>query len=155
MGESMSDFIIKRIRECPEYIEEAAGWFAGKWDVPVEAYSESMKASVEDSRSIPEWYVVFHHGSLIAGAGVIDNDFHNRKDLAPNLCALYVEENYRSQGIAGEILKFARKDFGDKGIKTLYLVTGYTGLYEKYGWEFHTVVNDDEGTVLRMYAAEI
>lgn len=35
---------------------------------------------------IPNWF--------IAGAGVIENDFHNRPDLTPNICALYVEEDY-------------------------------------------------------------
>ena len=39
-----------------------------------------------------------------AGAGVISNDFHNRRDLAPNLCALFVEPAYRRQGIARRLL---------------------------------------------------
>ena len=41
--------------------------------------------------------------------GVIENDFHDRKDLTPNVCAVYTEE-YRCQGVAGSILIFVCKD---------------------------------------------
>ncbi len=47
---------------------------------------------------------------IIAGIGVIENDFHNRKDLAPNVCAVYVEEAYRNRGIAGRMLQFVCDD---------------------------------------------
>lgn len=47
---------------------------------------------------------------IIAGAGVIENDFHDRKDLVLNLCALYVEESYRQQNIARQLLDSARAD---------------------------------------------
>ena len=29
--------------------------------------------------------------------GVIENDFHDRKDLTPNVCAVYTEEDCRCQ----------------------------------------------------------
>ncbi len=41
--------------------------------------------------------------SIVAGLGVIENDFHNRKDLAPNVCAVYTEEDCRCKGIAGKL----------------------------------------------------
>lgn len=31
--------------------------------------------------------------------GSIANDFHDRKDLTPNICAVYTEEAYRGRGI--------------------------------------------------------
>lgn len=33
------------------------------------------------------------------------NDFHDRKNLTPNVCALYVEESCRNQGIADKLLQ--------------------------------------------------
>ena len=36
---------------------------------------------------------------FIGGMGVIENDFHDRKDLMPNVCAVYTEEAYRGRGI--------------------------------------------------------
>ncbi len=64
------------------------------------------------------------------------NDFHDRKDLTPNICAVYVDGAYRNQGIAGEMLQFVCDDFMTKGIDTLYLVIDHTSFYERYGWEF-------------------
>ena len=53
--------------------------------------------------AVPQWYVVVQGDKIIAGLGVIENDFHDRKDLSPNVCAVYVEEAYRCRGIAGEM----------------------------------------------------
>ena len=89
---------------------------------------------------------------IIGGLGVIENDFHNRKDLSPNVCAVYVEDEYRCQGIAGKLLNFVCEDMKSKGIKTLYLVTDHTSFYERYGWEFLCMVQGDgEEEMTRMY----
>lgn len=42
--------------------------------------------------------------------GSIANDFHDRKDLTPNICAVYTEEAYRGRGIAGRRRSGALKD---------------------------------------------
>ncbi len=55
------------------------------------------------------------------GLGVIENDFHNRKDLTPNICAVYVEEKYRGQGIAGKMLNFVCEDMKRK-VLILYIL---------------------------------
>ena len=89
---------------------------------------------------------------IIAGLGVIENDFHNRKDLSPNVCAVYVEPQYRSQGIAGKMLSFVCEDMKVKGIDTLYLLTDHTNFYERYGWDFLCMVQcDGESDLSRMY----
>lgn len=49
--------------------------------------------------------LVLDKNTIIAGAGVIQNNFHNRKYLEPNLCALYIEENYRGNKISNQLLK--------------------------------------------------
>lgn len=93
------------------------------------------------------------NGKIIAGVGIIDNDFHDRKDLSPNLCALFVEKEHRKQDIARSILDFARKEWANRGHKKLYLATDHTELYEKCGWEYFTMVNDVEETPERIYVA--
>ncbi|RSQ35295.1 GNAT family N-acetyltransferase [Acinetobacter baumannii] len=138
---------ILRLSDYPQYKEMAAQWFSEKWQIPVEAYLESIQISIDQRHAIPQWYIVLNKDKyLIAGAGVIDNDFHERKDLTPNLCALFVEENYRNQNIAKQILDFVREDLSNQGIQTLYLITDHTEFYEKCGWRFLTLVKD-EGTV--------
>lgn len=89
---------------------------------------------------------------IIAGIGVIENDFHNRKDLAPNVCAVYVEEAYRNRGIAGRMLQFVCDDLQARGVDTLYLITNLTSFYERYGWEFLCMAQGDgEQALSRIY----
>lgn len=146
---------ILNLREEKERISKAAYWFHEKWEVPMEAYKESMQAAVENHNSIPQWYIVVEGNKIIAGAGVIENDFHKRKDLTPNLCALYVEKEYRCQGIAGKLLDYVCNDMKAMGIETLYLITEHTSFYEKYGWKFLCMVEEeDEPKQIRMYVHE-
>ena len=83
---------------------------------------------------------------------MIENDFHDRKDLFPNICAVYTEENHRKCGIAGALLNMAVEDLRAHGISPVYLVTDHTGFYERYGWEFFCMVQGDgEPDLTRMY----
>ena len=88
---------------------------------------------------------------IVAGTGVIDNDYHDRKDLAPNLCALYVEADCRRQGIARALLDAVRADMREMGVSPLYLLTDHTQFYEKCGWSFYTMVRGDDGSPERLY----
>lgn len=145
---------ITLIAEHPEYAAEAALWFHAKWGVPAAAYEESMAECIRRKNKVPQWYIVRDDaGKIIAGAGIIENDFHDRKDLAPNLCALFVEEAHRGQGLARRLLDCAREAVGEMGYETLYLITTHTSFYERCGWHFLTMVNEDEGTQARMYSA--
>lgn len=143
---------ILKIREHPELAAKAAAWFHQKWSVPEEAYAESMAQCLQNVSAVPQWYVILEQGEIIAGLGVIENDFHNRPDLTPNVCAVYVEEPFRCRGIAGQMLDFVCHDFAAKGIDTLYLLTDHDSFYERYGWEFFCMVQGDgEPEPSRMY----
>lgn len=148
----MVKYKIEKIAEHPELVDTAAKWFHTKWGVPLEAYLESMDKCLHRQSVVPQWYIVLDNNQIIAGLGVIENDFHDRKDLAPNVCAVYVEEQYRCQGIAGEMLQYVCKDMKDKGVGTLYLVTDHTSFYERYNWEFYCMVKGEgEPDMSRMY----
>ena len=83
---------------------------------------------------------------------MIENDFHDRKDLSPNVCAVYTEEDYRGKGIAGKLLNMVVEDMRSKEITPIYLVTDHTGFYERYGWDFLCMVQGDgEPEMTRMY----
>ena len=136
----------------PEIKGLMAEWFHEKWGIPLEAYVESMDECLDGKTTVPQWYVAVEGDKIIGGLGVIENDFHNRKDLSPNVRAVYVEDEYRCQGIAGKLLNFVCEDMKSKGIKTLYLVTDHTSFYERYGWEFLCMVQGDgEEEMTRMY----
>ncbi|MEG0013444.1 MAG: GNAT family N-acetyltransferase [Cellulosilyticaceae bacterium] len=143
---------IIKLEESEGLIEQASEWFHEKWSIPQKAYLESMKECISNTDVAPKWYVMMDNQTIIAGLGVIENDFHDRKDLTPNVCAVYVEEAYRNQGIAGQLLRFVCKEFKAKGMDTLYLITDHTSFYERYGWEFLCMVQGDgEDEMTRMY----
>ena len=117
-----------------------------KWNLPVEVYLKSMEKCIENKSNIPQWYITMVNEKIVGGLGVIENDFHDRKELSPNICAVYVEENYRCQGIAGEMLDFACQDMKERGRDTLYLLTDHTSFYERYGWNFFSMAQGDGET---------
>ncbi len=143
---------IIRLADMPEMKEKAAMWFHEKWGIPLAAYLDSMEACLMNKSPVPQWYMAMEGSCIIGGLGVIENDFHNRRDLAPNVCAVYTEENRRCQGVAGSLLQYVCEDMKRKGIHTLYLVTDHTCFYERYGWEFLCMVQGDgEPDMSRMY----
>ena len=147
----MKDLQFITLREKPELMDAAAQWFHSKWGVPEEAYLECMKAYLQQDTELG-WYLCFDGSNILAGLGAIENDFHDRKDLTPNICAVYTEESHRNQGLAGQLLNMAVEDLRSKGISPVYLVTDHTGFYERYGWEFLCMVQGDgEPEMTRMY----
>lgn len=147
---------IVRLTDQPELKEQAARWFHEKWGIPLEAYVSSMDECLKKAGGVPQWYLAVEDGQIISGMGVIENDFHDRKELTPNVCAVYTEPDYRGQGIAGALLNYTCCDMGEKGINTLYLITDHTSFYERYGWEFLCMVQGDgEPTLSRMYMHKI
>lgn len=146
------DYEIVRLIDMPSIKEQAARWFHQKWGIPLEAYIDSMNQCLQRQSPVPQWYVAIEQGEIIGGLGVIKNDFHNRKDLTPNVCAVYTEENKRCNGIAGALLRCACADMKKRGIDTLYLITDHTSFYERYGWKFLCMVQGDgEQDMTRMY----
>ena len=147
----MCDYSYITLRERPGLMDVAATWFHEKWGVPREAYLECMEAYIRQETEYG-WYLCLDEDRIVGGLGVIENDFHDRKDLAPNVCAVYTDEDYRCQGIAGRLLNMAVEDLRTKGISPVYLLTNHTGFYERYGWEFLCMAQGDgEPYLSRMY----
>ena len=139
------------LRERPELKEAAAAWFHSKWGVPEAAYLACLDDYLSGATEYG-WYLCLDGERIIGGLGVIENDFHDRKDLSPNVCAVYTEEDCRCRGVAGRLLDLVVEDMRAKGISPLYLVTDHTGYYERYGWEFFCMAQGDgEPDLTRLY----
>ena len=139
---SLKGDVFLALRERPELLDAAADWFHAKWGVPRDAYLACMTAYLRGETEYG-WYLCLEGSRIVGGLGVIENDFHDRKDLAPNVCAVYTEEDCRCRGIAGKLLDMAVEDMRAKGVSPLYLVTDHTGFYERYGWEFFCMAQGD------------
>lgn len=145
------DYRYLTLRDRPDLKYAAAEWFHTKWGVPAEAYLECMDAYLRGQTEYG-WYLCLCGDRIVGGMGVIENDFHNRKDLSPNVCAVYTEAEHRGCGIAGKLLDMTVEDQRAKGISPVYLVTDHTGFYERYGWEFFCMAQGDgEEEMTRLY----
>lgn len=146
------NFDIIRITERPELKTAAAEWFHEKWGIPYEAYLESMEEAMSGKGAVPQWYLALYGDRIAAGMGVIANDFHDRTDLTPNVCAVFTEPDFRCQGLAGRLLGFVADDMKSGGIDALYLLTSHDSFYERYGWEYLCqVTQEGDGEPSRMY----
>lgn len=147
----MSEIKYFTLREKKEIKDKAAEWFSSKWGVPKEAYLECMEAYLGGETEYG-WYLAMDYEKIVSGLGVIENDFHDRKDLTPNVCAVFTEEEYRCLGIAGNLLNMVVEDLKSRGISPVYLVTDHTGFYERYGWEFFCMAQGEgEPEMTRLY----
>jgi predicted acetyltransferase len=139
------------LRECPKIKDDAARWFHSKWQVPESSYLECMTDYLEGKTEYG-WYLCLDGDRIVGGLAVIENDFHKRKDLTQNICAVYTEDDYRCLGIAGRLLDMAVEDLRTKEISPVYLVTDHVDFYERYGWEYICLVEGDDGSeISRMY----
>lgn len=139
------------LREMPELKYSAADWFHVRWGVPREAYLQCMDGYL-NGKTEYGWYLCLDGDRIVGGLGVIENDFHDRKDLTPNLCAVYTDEDCRKRGIARTLLNRAVDDLRAKGIAPVYLITDLVGFYERCGWEYLCMVQSDgEPGLSRMY----
>lgn len=72
----MEKYRIIKIQEQPELRNSVANWFHEKWDIPIEAYLESINECIRNESTIPQWYIALSDDKIVGGLGVIENDFH-------------------------------------------------------------------------------
>ena len=149
------NYEIVRLIDRPKLMEQMSLWFSQKWGIPQKAYLDSMQDALQGN-AVPAWYVAMDGERIVGGLGVIENDFHDRPELSPNVCAVYTEQDCRGQGIAGALLDCVCRDMHTRGVDTLYLLTDHDSFYERYGWEFYCyATGDGEEHPSRMYVHKI
>lgn len=147
----MNEFKIVSLRNRSDLNLNASIYFSSKWNISKESYLKEINSYINKETEFG-WYLCLKKNEIIGGVGVIENDFHDHKELSPNICALYVNKEYRNQGIAGKLLNKVIIDMKNKGISPIYLVTDLNNFYEKYGFKFLQMVNDEvENRPIKMY----
>ncbi len=72
-------------------------------------------------------------------------------ELTPWIGFVYSFPEYRGHRYVGQLLERAESLANDMGKEAVYISTGETGLYEKYGYEFFRMENDISGEPSRVY----
>jgi len=148
---------IVSVRENPLYVNEAIAYFQKHWanENSMMVYDDCIRHCLDAQAHLPQWYLLMHEGKTIGGAGLITNDFISRMDLFPWLCALYIEEEYRGSGYGSLLLEKAKQDTVKAGFSNLYLATGHTGYYERYGFICIGTGYHPWGESSRIYSARV
>jgi len=89
--------------------------------------------------------------NLISHCTFAESDDIQPTDLTPWVGFVYTFPQYRGNRYAGLPFEEAERLAKAKGIPAVYLSTNHNGLYEKYGFEFLTVMNDIDGEPSRIY----
>lgn len=124
------------IKENPDWKDAAINYISSKWDAPRIIYEDCITHCITTSNPLPQWYLLLEGSQIIGCAGLITNDFINRMDLYPWLCALYIEEDRRGNAYGLQLIEKVKQDTLKAGFENLYLCTEHIGYYEKYEFKY-------------------
>ncbi len=92
---------------------------------------------------------------LVSFCTLAEQDDLEPSGLTPWIGFIYTFPEYRGHRYAGRLLEYAEKIAANAGAEYVYISTGHTGLYEKYGYEFSETRRDKSGEDSRVYRKEI
>lgn len=92
---------------------------------------------------------------LISFCTYAEKDDIQPTDLTPWMGFVYTFPAYRGHHYSDILVKEVERRAKEDGVKELYISTTHTGLYEKYGCEFKTVMNDVNGHPTRIYVKKL
>ncbi|NDL65506.1 GNAT family N-acetyltransferase [Acerihabitans arboris] len=84
---------------------------------------------------LPITFIALDGDRPVGTVGLWRCDLLSRQDLTPWLAALYVDTDYRGQGLGRRLQAFVRDFSRRAGFANLYLYATFTGYYERHGWE--------------------
>lgn len=146
-----------KLREHPHYLNQAIQFFQEKWgnDQSNPVYEDCLTHRLAVENKIPQWYLILEDEKIVAGAGLISNDFISRMDLTPWLCALYVEVPFRKQGFALALISTIKQECKTFDFEKLYLATDHVDFYEKFDFHYLADGYHPWGEKSRIYETKI
>jgi len=123
------------------YLLQLARWHHDEWlhlnpgatlESRVKRYQDSINTDV-----LPEIFVAYSGDVLLGSVTLAKDDMDTRAYLTPWLASLYVAPEYRSQGVASQLIKYVVSYAKQMQYKNIYLFTeDQTDFYKHRGWHF-------------------
>lgn len=117
-----------------------------------------FKHSLYKDNRLPQTFVALMNNKPVGMYQIsMSDDLDSRPDIYPWLINVYVDEEYRGQGICRKLMNTVKDNAQKIGLNELYLYTKHIGLYEKFGWEFVEEVKTfrDDSPIERLYKLNI
>lgn len=100
-------------------------------------------------------FLLTDNEQLVSFCTLAEVDDVRDTELTPWVGFVYTFPQYRGHRYVGILLEFAYENAKNNGAKNLYISTGETGLYEKYGYSFYQMMKDMQGEDSRIYRIDI
>jgi len=148
---------IELINKGSNLLEKGIEYFWRNWgnESNFDFYKDCIENSLSDDKSLPKFYIMLDNDEIIGSYALLTNDVISRQDLMPWFACLFVNENYRNQGLAEELISHGLNESQKKGFNTLYLSTDLNGFYEKKGWTYNSKGYGVSGDEIKIYSREI
>lgn len=92
---------------------------------------------------------------LISFCTYAEKDDIQPTDLTPWTGFIYTFPEYRGHRYAGLLFDEMERMAREENVSEIYISTNHIGLYEKYGCEYKTQMNDMDGEPSRVYVKKI
>jgi len=115
--------------------EWAYKWWGERDGWSFEKMEYFMKRMINAER-IPQTYIATDGKNVFGMYQLAMEDLDVRPDIYPWLENVWVDENYRNNGICRLLMESVTNNVRNLGLSEIYLYTKHVGLYEKFGWEF-------------------
>ena len=122
-------------------------WEAGQYLYQL-LRDNSLKRMVGETALVP---MLVDGEKLIAFCTFAPLDDIQPTELTPWIGFAYTFPQYRGHRYVGMLLDYAECIATTQEKEYIYISTGHTGLYEKYGYEFYKVEKDIDGEDSRVY----
>ena len=126
-------------------------WRAGKYLYELLRDQKLKELCGESTKAL----LLIDGDKLISFCTYAEQDDVREPSLTPWVGFVYTFPEYRGKRRVGKLLEFVYMLAKNDGHKHIYISTGETGLYEKYGYQFWKIMKDVGGDDSRVYRTDI
>lgn len=136
----MTDVTISFLGEHPQHIPTLASWHQQEWQHISPHLTTQLRireySAYSTHASIPCCFIATQESTLLGSASLVESDMETRTDLTPWLASVFVQPDYRCQGIASRLIDECLNTARKLAIQKLYLFTPeQKEFYARRGWQ--------------------
>jgi N-acetylglutamate synthase-like GNAT family acetyltransferase len=131
---------LQDLRQAPEHLKTLATWHHHQWAAlnPGQTLTQrliSMQAYLAEG-PIPSTFIALQAGQLAGSAAIVQCDMDTHPEWTPWLASVYVNPEFRQQGLGSALVRHAMSQARQAGFPGLYLFTpDKAPFYQALGWQ--------------------